>query len=267
MMMQNHQDMKSNNKFIKIEKFFKKLPKQINIELRKYRRFHVTNKKKNIFDPVTNIDKNIEKFIRKKIVNVFPNHKIIGEEIKNRKSKSDYTWYIDPIDGTKNLILGVPLWSNLIGLFYKDKSIISLANFPMLKTFYLAYGGKTFKFENNKKKILLSNKKIRKKINITLNTLRPFENSKIRKIQKTHKGIFKISGIDALNFCLVAEGKIDILIEKGLKQVDFFPLISIIENSGAIISDWQGKKRFNDGDVLVSGNKKNHLKFLKFLKK
>ena len=60
---------------------------------------------------------------------------------------------------------------------------------------------------------------------------------KLEKFKKTHKGIFKISGIDALNFCLVAEGKIDILIEKGLKQVDFFPLISIIENSGAIISD------------------------------
>ena len=51
-----------------------------------------------------------------------------------------------------------------------------------------------------------------------------------------------------------------------MKQVDFFPLISIIENSGAIISDWQGKKRFDDIDVLVSGNKKNHLKFLKFWK-
>ena len=75
---------------------------------------------------------------------------------------------------------------------------------------------------------------------------------KLEKFKKLIKEFFKISGIDALNFCLVAEGKIDILIEKGLKQVDFFPLISIIENSGAIISDWQGKKRFNDGDVLVS---------------
>ncbi len=267
MMMQNHQDMKSNNKIIKIEKFFKRLPKQINKELKKYKRFHITSKEKKKFDPVTSIDKNLEKFIRRKIINNFPNHNIVGEEIKNKQSKSDYTWFIDPIDGTKNLILGVPLWSNLIGLFYKDKSIISLANFPMLSTYYLAYGGKTFKYENNRRKVLSSNKKIKKKMNITLNTLRAFKYSKIKKIQKTHKGIFKISGIDALNFCLIAEGKIDILLENGLKKVDFFPLISIIENSGAIISDWKGKKKFDSGDVLVSGNKVNHFKFLKFLKK
>ena len=86
-------------------------------------------------------------------------------------------------------------------------------------------------------------------------------------MQKKNKGIFKISGIDALNFCLLAEGKIDVLIETGLKKVDFLPLMSIIENSGAIITDWNGKKRFKYGDVLLAGNKKNHFKVLKLLKK
>jgi myo-inositol-1(or 4)-monophosphatase len=186
--------------------------------------------------------------------------------MKEKHSKSNYTWIIDPIDGTKNFIMGIPTWSNLVGLYYKDKSIISLVNFPLLNTYYLAFNRKAYKFEKNKKKLIKCNKKNKKKPNIVLNTLRSYKKPQIKKIENKFKGIFKVSGADALNFCLVSEGKIDILIEKGLKKVDFFPLMSIIENSGALITDWNGGKKFKNGDVLVSGNKRNHLKILKILK-
>ena len=72
-----------------------------------------------------------------------------------------------------------------------------------------------------------------------------------------------ITGSDAYNFCLIAEGKLDILIEPGLKKVDFYPLISIIKNSGAIITDWNGKMKFPRGDVLVAANRKLHHHVLK----
>ncbi len=266
-MMLNHQDMKSNKQKFKLISFFKLLPLQINKELKKFKKFKVNNKNKKLFDPVTNVDRFIEKFIRDKIIKSYPDHKILGEEMKEKRSKSNHTWIIDPIDGTKNFIMGVPTWSNLVGLYYKGKSIISLANFPLLNTYYLAFNQKAYKFEKNKKKLIKCNKKNKKKPNIVLNTLRPYKKPKIKKIENKFKGIFKVSGADALNFCLLSEGKIDILIEKGLKKVDFFPLMSIIENSGALITDWNGEKKFKNGDVLVSGNKKNHLKILKILKK
>ena len=88
------------------------------------RPFKVINKsKKKGYDPVTLADKSFEKFIRSKINKKFPDHQIIGEELGYKKTKSDFTWILDPIDGTRSFILGNPTWSNLISLNYKGKQV------------------------------------------------------------------------------------------------------------------------------------------------
>ena len=74
------------------------------------------SKYKKGYDPVTKADRAFEKFIRSKIQKKFPTHEIIGEEFGHKKSKSDFSWVIDPIDGTRSFIVGNPTWSNLIGL-------------------------------------------------------------------------------------------------------------------------------------------------------
>ena len=102
--------------------------------------FKVSNKLKGKgYDPVTNIDKAFEKFISKEIKKKFPNHQIIGEEFNYRRSKSDFSWVIDPIDGTRSFVIGNPTWSNLISLNYKGYPVVGLANFPMLKNFILIH--------------------------------------------------------------------------------------------------------------------------------
>ena len=96
--------------------------------------FKISNKLKGKgYDPVTSSDKAFEKFIRLKIKNKFPNHQIIGEELGFKKSRSDFTWVIDPIDGTRSFVIGNPSWSNLIALNYKGNPVVGLANFPILK--------------------------------------------------------------------------------------------------------------------------------------
>ena len=74
------------------------------------------SKSKSKIDPVTSLDKIIEKSVVKIIEKNFPNHSIIGEELDQKLGKSEYKWIIDPLDGTKNYILGIPTWSNLVGL-------------------------------------------------------------------------------------------------------------------------------------------------------
>ena len=96
--------------------------------------FKVTNKLKGRgYDPVTSSDKAFERFIRSKITKKFPNHQIIGEQFGKKKSDSNYSWVIDPIDGTRSYVIGNPSWSNLISLNYKGDPILGLANFPELK--------------------------------------------------------------------------------------------------------------------------------------
>ena len=115
--------------------------------------FKVSNKLKGKgYDPVTSADKAFEKFIRKEIKKKFPNHQIVGEEFGYKKTKSDYSWIIDPIDGTRSFVIGNPTWSNLISLNFKGIPVLGLANFPILKKYYFNSSNKTAYVVENKKK-------------------------------------------------------------------------------------------------------------------
>ena len=135
-----------------IESLAKKLTKFYFSKLNKS--FKVSNKLKGRgYDPVTTADKAFEKFIRKEIKKKFPNHQVIGEEFGHQKSRSDFTWVLDPIDGTRSFVIGNPSWSNLVSLNYKGEPIIGLANFPILNKYYFNTSIKNaYVIENKKKK-------------------------------------------------------------------------------------------------------------------
>ena len=138
-----------------------KLIESINIQLNKkflnISKNNKTYKTKKDFqiDPVTKLDLDTEFFIRKRISKEFPGHSIIGEEYRDKKEKSEFTWYLDPIDGTKSFIMNLPNWSNLIGLYYKNQCVLSYANFPILKKYYLAFKKNTYVYANNKREKIL----------------------------------------------------------------------------------------------------------------
>ena len=133
----------SKNEKKKYFNFLNKLAKKLTkIYFQKYQgSFKVDNKlkKQGKYDPVTNVDRALEKFIRKEINNKFPSHQIIGEEFASKKTDSDFSWIIDPIDGTRSFVIGNPTWSNLISLNYKSKPMLGLANFPILKKYYINF--------------------------------------------------------------------------------------------------------------------------------
>ena len=125
------------------------------------RPFKVSNKLKGRgYDPVTDADKAFEKFISKEIKKRFPDHQIIGEEFGHKKTKSNFSWVIDPIDGTRSFVIGNPTWSNLISLNYKGNPVLGLVNFPILKKFYFNTSfNKAYVSENGKKKRIKVNRK------------------------------------------------------------------------------------------------------------
>ena len=149
-------DYKLYSKFI--ESLAKKLTRFYYSKLNKP--FKVSNKLRSGYDPVTTADKTFERFIRNEIKKRFPNHQIIGEEFGYKKTKSDYSWVIDPIDGTRSFVIGNPTWSNLISLNYKGNPVVGLANFPILKKFYFNTSfNSAYVSENGKKKKILVNQK------------------------------------------------------------------------------------------------------------
>ncbi len=230
--------------------------------------FKVSNKLEGKgYDPVTTADKAFEKFIRSKIKKKFPNHQVIGEEFGYQKSKSKFTWVIDPIDGTRSFIIGNPTWSNLISLNYNGLPILGLANFPVLKKYYLNYSNKlAYVVENGKKRKISVNKKKTFK-NIRLSAA--FHGSLSLKKQKKIPQILKLMQFpcsDALSYTHLAEGRLDIVIQCANKIWDIHPIIPIVKAAGGYLNTWDNKDPIKGGNILVSANKTLHNKFLKLLK-
>mgnify|MGYP001998721440 CR=1 FL=1 len=257
-------DYKAYSKFM--ENLAKKLTKFYYLKLNKP--FKVSNKLRGKgYDPVTTADKSFEKFIRKEIKKKFPNHQIIGEEFGHQKSKSDYSWVIDPIDGTRSFVIGNPTWSNLISLNYKGNPIVGLANFPILKKFY---------FNTSNKTAYVSEKGKKRKLNINHNAT--FFNMKMSaafhggltlKQQKKIPQILKLMQFpcfDALSYSHFAEGKVDVVLQCSNKIWDIHPLIPIIKAAGGIVSTWNNKDAIKAGNIICSPNKKIHNRVLKILK-
>ena len=257
-------DYKAYSKFI--ENLAKKLTKFYYSKLNKS--FKVSNKLKGRgYDPVTSADKAFEKFIRKEINKKFPTHQVIGEEFGYKKSKSEFSWVIDPIDGTRSYVVGNPSWSNLISLNYNGEPVLGLANFPKMKKYYLNLNkNSAYVFENNKKRKL----KINTKLNFTNAKLAAaFHHHLSLKQQLKIKKFIKrmqFPCFDALTYCQLAEGRIEIVAQCANKIWDIHPLIPIVRAAGAIITTWDNKNPVLGGNILVSNNKQNHQKFLKLLK-
>ena len=230
--------------------------------------FKISNKLKGKgYDPVTTSDKAFEKFIRYKIQKKFPKHEIIGEEFGRKKSKSAFTWVIDPIDGTRSFVIGNPTWSNLIGLNYKGNPVVGLANFPKLNKYYLNISkNNAYVVENGKKRKLSVNKKVTFK-NIKVagafhGWLSLKKQSKIPKVLK----LMQFPCFDALSYAHFCEGKIDIVLQCQNKIWDVHALIPIISAAGGVATNWKNGEAKHGGSILVSANKTIHKKMLKLLK-
>ena len=257
-------DYKAYSRFI--ESLAKKLTKFYYSKLNKP--FKVSNKLKGRgYDPVTSADKAFEKFIRKEIKKKFPNHQVIGEEFGFKKTKSKYSWIIDPIDGTRSFVIGNPTWSNLISLNFEGKPIIGLANYPVLRKYYFNVSDKiAYVVDQGKKRKIKVNKKVLFK-NLKMSAafhgmLSLNQQKKIPKILK----LMQFPCADALSYSHLAEGKVDVVIQCGNKIWDIHPLIPIIEAAGGIVNTWKNTNAAKGGNIVASANRGIQNKILKILK-
>ena len=251
--------------------FLRNVPAKLNLFYKKKSKSGLIvknkSKSKNNYDPVTNLDKAFEKYIRSIINNKFPEDSIIGEEFKDKFLNSNFKWSIDPIDGTRAFVIGAPTWSNLISISHNEKSLIGLANFPELNKYYINDKNNSYVIKNSKKKILRSsNNSNLKTIKIIGNFHGTMSYERQKKVIKKFGWSFRLAGFDALNYCLLAEGSVDAVIEANLKPYDILPLIPIIKNSGAIVTNWKNEPAENGGNIIASSNKALHKKIIRLLK-
>jgi len=221
------------------------------------KKLNVSSKSKKQFNPVTIADTSIQRYINSSINRKYPDHSIIGEE-DNLIQKSIYEWCIDPIDGTKSFITGFPTWGTLISLSINGKIILGIADFPALNERYVGYGKISYKHKNNKKKILkVKNNSLSKSILSSTSTY-AFKNKNDKNIfEKILKKVKTVHmGGDCYQYCLLADGYIDIVLESGLNSYDIRALIPIVKNSGGSIKTWDGEDPKNGGKVIATSSGK-----------
>jgi myo-inositol-1(or 4)-monophosphatase len=214
-----------------------------------------------MFDPVTAADRDTELLIRDYIQTNFPQDGIVGEEFSETVGQNGWKWCVDPIDGTRAFVAGVPVWSTLIGIFHNDVPLIGLIDHPAFAERYMGASGKAWKQTAEGISPLKSRPcaRIDDAILSCTEPLAMFSQGQLAAyeiIRKTAR--FSRLGLDAYGYALTASGRVDLVIEAQLKPYDIAALIPIVEGAGGKITDWHGgpahKIGMEGGAVVCAGD-------------
>jgi histidinol phosphatase-like enzyme (inositol monophosphatase family) len=218
-----------------------------------------------VFDPVTEADRAAESAMRRLIGEVFPHHGVIGEEFGAHAADSEYVWVLDPIDGTKSFISGLPLWGTLIGLLHKGTPCYGLMNQPFTREKF--YGdGRAAHWEGRGADGTPATRRLRVRPcasldRATLMTTSPKlipEALRPRyEFLETKTRLTRYGG-DCYAYCMLAAGHVDLVVEAGLNAYDIVALIPIVEGAGGVITDWDGGDPSKGGAIIAAGDKRAH---------
>lgn len=237
---------------------------------RKYFRssIQVDTKSKHRFDPVTEADRQIEKFLRNKILKQYPDHGILGEE-QGATPGNACTWVIDPIDGTRGFITGAPMWGTLLGLVENGRTLFGLMHQPFIReTFYADRSGAWLKRGSTIQSLRTrSTHKLEDAI-VCVTHPAMFPTVSDRKAFARLESASRASryGTDCYGYCLLAAGFVDLVVEADLQTYDILPLIPLINSAGGVVTDWEGNPAVNGGRVIAAANRRLHRSALQLLK-
>jgi histidinol phosphatase-like enzyme (inositol monophosphatase family) len=227
----------------------------------------VVNKQAGGFDPVTEGDRAAEEAIRALIEREFPDHGILGEEHGNIGLDREYVWVIDPIDGTRAFISGLPVWGTLIGLQKAGRAIMGMIDQPFTGERYFADGnGSLYSGPEGERRLTVRD--CGDLSNAILFTTSPhiFGEDEIGKYRAVERQVrlFRY-GIDCYAYALLAAGHVDLVIENSLKPYDVGGIIPVIEQAGGIITTWDGGRPEMGGSIIAAGSHAVHQEALAIL--
>jgi histidinol phosphatase-like enzyme (inositol monophosphatase family) len=203
-----------------------------------------------VFDPVTGADRDAEQVMRALIEAEHPEHGIAGEELGERPARGAYSWSLDPIDGTRSFICGLPTWTTLIALLEHGEPTIGLIDAPRLDERYIGEGAHAWL---NGEAIRTSS--CRSLGEARLSTTDPFlfQGDEAAGFERL-RGAVRLTrfGHDAYGYARLAAGAIDLVAESGLKPHDFNALVPVIRGAGGVIGNWRGGTDLDAGQVLAA---------------
>lgn len=229
----------------------------------------------NAFDPVTVADKNAEAALRKFINESFPEHGILGEEYGGENLDAEFVWVLDPIDGTRAFVSGLPLWGTLIGLYHEGSPVLGAMIQPFMDEIYVGGGIHSWLGAMSDDTVLKRLKTSQKPdlSETTLFTTEPalFQQEERERYEALEKScqLHRYS-TDCYGYAMVAAGYGDLTVEAGFQIYDIAALIPLIRAAGGVVTNWQGMPiegliHTDRLQVLASANSKIHMEALNII--
>jgi myo-inositol-1(or 4)-monophosphatase len=206
------------------------------------------------FDPVTEADREAERVMREMIEARFPDHGISGEEFPDKPSAGRVTWSLDPIDGTRSFICGLPTWVTLIALLENGAPRLGMIDAPRLGERYLG-DCETALLINVEGETLVSASSCERLSEARFSTTDPFlfTGAEADRFECLRQRVRTTRyGHDGYSYARLAAGSIDLIAESGLKTHDYNALIPVVRGSGGVIGNWSGDDDFSAGQVLAA---------------
>lgn len=209
------------------------------------------------YDPVTEADRASERVMREMISAERPDDAIEGEEYGATSGKSGLAWHLDPIDGTRAFVAGLPSWCVLIGLVANGKPILGIIDQPWLDERYVGLGNESW-LDCRGARTLLKTRACPALTQAVLSTTDPFiltppERGAFEHVRATAR--LTRYGLDAYAYARLAAGTIDMVAETGLKSHDVAALIPVIEGAGGVVTDWRGQPAQLGGQIVAAANR------------
>ena len=220
------------------------------------------------FDPVTAADHAAETAMRALIRRTFPDHGIIGEEYGQERADAEYVWVLDPIDGTKSFISGMPAWGTLIGLLRSGEPVFGMMSQPFTRERFSGGGGAARYRGPAGERDLRARPCARLSEAVLFTTSPRLMNDADRNSFGRVEDAVRLSryGGDCYAYCMLAAGHVDLVIETELKPYDVLPLVPIIVGAGGMITSWEGGAPHAGGRIIAAGDKRMHKAAIELLK-
>jgi len=210
------------------------------------------------FDPVTDADRAAERAMRALIEAEHPDHGIAGEEYAEHVGAGRYVWSLDPIDGTRSFMCGLPTWTTLIALLDGGRPAVGLIDAPRLGERYLGDESSSRLIRDGGGSVALAVSDCRRIAEARLATTDPylFAGAEREAFERV-RGAARTTryGHDAYAYARLAAGSIDLVIEAGLKPYDYDALIPVVRGAGGVTGDWPVGYDFKPGRIVAAATR------------
>jgi histidinol phosphatase-like enzyme (inositol monophosphatase family) len=212
------------------------------------------------FDPVTRADKGAEAAIRKAVSARFPEHGFIGEEYGEDRPDEEFVWVLDPVDGTRAFISGLPVWTTLIALRHQGRPVVGMIGQSYLGEVFVGtrLGSRLIRGGGERPLRVRSCAGLSEALIATTdqNIFRTEGQAKawadVRKASRLAR-----FGCDAYAYAMVALGALDLVVETGLKAWDIEAAIPLLEGAGGLVTDWRGEPIGpRGGQMAIAGDRR-----------